>query len=149
LAALPGKSTGPRSRRAARVAMSHDDVEIVRRWLWAFENSDETFARLTHPKMEWAPFEDNYTVSHGLSGAMRIRSGWLDPWAEHHIEIEEMLGRGHDVMAAVHLTARGESSGVDVDVRLYGHFKVREGKVAYLFEHQDRDEALKAVGLSE
>jgi hypothetical protein len=79
---------------------------------------------------------------------MRIRSGWLDPWAEHSIEIDEVLGQGNDVMAALHLRARGEGSGIDVDVRLYGHFKVRDGKVAYLFEHQDRDEALRAAGLA-
>ena len=52
-------------------------------------------------------------------------------------------------VASLHLTARGEESGIDVDVHLYGHLKVREGKVAYLFEHQDRAEALKAVGLEE
>ena len=128
--------------------MPQENVEIVRRWLWAFENSDEVFAELTDPQIEWAPFEDNHTVHHGLDSAMRIRSGWLDPWAEHRIEVEEVLGRGSDVMAALHLRARGEGSGIDVDVQLYGHFKVRDGRVVYLFEHQDRDEALKAAGLS-
>jgi limonene-1,2-epoxide hydrolase len=127
--------------------VSPENVEIVRRWLWAFENDDDAFRKTTHPEIEWAPFEENHTVSHGLAGAMRIKNGWLDPWAEHHIGIEELIDAGEDVVASLHLTARGEGSGVEVDVHLYGHFKVREGKVAYLFEHQDRAEALKAVGL--
>ena len=75
-------------------------MEIVGRWLWAFENSDETFVELTHPKIEWAPFEDNHTVFHGLASAVRIRSGWLDPWAEHSVEVEELLANGQDVVAA-------------------------------------------------
>ena len=33
-------------------------------------------------------------------------------------------------------------------MHLYGHFKVRDGKVVYLFEHQDRDDAVKAAGLT-
>jgi limonene-1,2-epoxide hydrolase len=129
--------------------MPQDSVEIVGRWLWAFENSDEAFVELTHPEIEWAPFEDNHTVFHGLASAVRIRSGWLDPWAEHSVEIEELLANGQDVVAALHVSARGEGSGITVDVHLYGHFKVRDGKVVYLFEHQDRDAALKAAGLIE
>jgi hypothetical protein len=31
-------------------------VEIVRRWLWAFENDDNVFRELAHPEIEWAPF---------------------------------------------------------------------------------------------
>ena len=43
--------------------------------------------------------------------------------------------------------ARGRGSGVAVDVRLYFHFKVRDDKVIYIFEHRDRASALEAVGL--
>ena len=47
-------------------------------------------------------------------------------------EIEEMLDGGRDVFASALLTGRGKASGVGVEVRLYAHFKVREGAVAYL-----------------
>jgi hypothetical protein len=129
--------------------MSQENVEIVRRWLWAFENSDDLFRELTHPEIEWAPFEENHTVSHGLAGAVRIRDGWLDPWAEHHIGIEELIDAGQDVVAVPHLIARGASSGAEVDVHLYGHFKVRDAKIIYLYEHEDRTQALEAAGLAE
>ena len=129
--------------------MSQENVEIVRRWLWAFENSDDVFRELTHPEVEWAPFEENHTVSHGLAGAMRIRSGWLDPWTEHHIGIEALIDAGEDVVAVLHVTARGSASGAEVDVHLYGHFKLRDRRIVYLYEHEDRAQALKAVGLEE
>jgi limonene-1,2-epoxide hydrolase len=128
--------------------MSQENAEIVRRWIWAFENDDAAFREATHPDIEWAPFEENHTVSHGLDGAMRIRNGWLDAWAEHRLDVEEMVDRGAGVVASLHITARGRGSGVEVDVRLHGHFKVRDGKVCYLFEHEEQAEALAAVGLT-
>jgi ketosteroid isomerase-like protein len=127
--------------------MSRESVEIVRRWLEAFANNETVFRALTHPAIEWAPFEDNHTISHGLVGAMRIRVAWLDAWAEHRLEIEDMLDGGDDVVATVHLVGRGRGSGVEVDVRLYGHLRVRDGKVVYLYEHEDRADALRAAGL--
>ena len=34
-------------------------------------------------------------------------------------------------------------------MRFYAQFKVRAGKVAYIYDHDDRSEALKAAGLGE
>jgi hypothetical protein len=129
--------------------MSKQNVEIVRRWLSAFDNDTNMFRELTHPEIEWMPFEDNHTPSKGLDDAMRIRNSWIDAWAEHHVDVEEMLDGGDDVFASALLTGRGKASGVAVEVRLYGHFKVRDGAVIYVFEHQERIDALKAVGLAE
>jgi hypothetical protein len=80
---------------------------------------------------------------------MRIRTGWLDTWAEHRIDIEEIIDRGDDVVVAMHVTACGKGSGVEVDVRLYPHISLLAGKVAYVFEHEDRAHALAAIGLPE
>lgn len=49
----------------------------------------------------------------------------------------------------MHLTGAGRGSGVEVDLRFYMHWKLRDGKMVYLFEYADRDEALMAAGLSE
>jgi ketosteroid isomerase-like protein len=130
--------------------MSQENVETVRRGMLAFDNDTDIFLQLTHPEIKWMPYEDNHTPSNGLDGATRIRNGWLDAWDEHRLEIEETRdGGGDDVVATVHLIGRGKGSGVEVDVRLYGHVKVRDGKVVYLYEHEDRVAALAAVGLVE
>jgi ketosteroid isomerase-like protein len=130
--------------------VSEADVEIVRRWMWAFVNDTDTFRKLLHPDIEWMPFEDNNTPSYGLDGAMRIRNGWLDAWDEYSFEVHEILDAGGEgVFVAATIFGRGKTSGVEVDVHLYGHFKVRDGKVVYFYEYQDRHEALKAVGLEE
>jgi ketosteroid isomerase-like protein len=127
--------------------MSRENVEIVRRYIWAFENDLDTFRELTHPAIEWAPFEENHSIFRGVDGALRVRTGWLETWTEHRIEIEEIVDGGDEVVASVHLIGRGRGSGVEVDVRLYLHVKVRDGKVAYVYEHENRVDALRAAGL--
>jgi len=49
----------------------------------------------------------------------------------------------------MHLTGRGKMSGVEVDLRIYFHFKLRDGKIVYVYEYDDRGEALEVAGLSE
>ena len=129
--------------------MSQENVDIVHRWLAAFENDEEMFRDLTHPEIEWAPVEENHTPSHGIEGAVRIRNGWLEAWDAYRLEVEEILDAGDDVLVSGVAVARGKGSGVEVELRLYFHAKVSEGKVVYVYEYQDRAEALKAVGLEE
>jgi ketosteroid isomerase-like protein len=129
--------------------MSQENVEIVRRWVGAYEQDIDTFRELMHPEIEWAPFEANHTVFYGPEGAEQIRAGWLDAWAEHHIEIEEIVDGGDDLVVVMHLVGRGRGSGVEIDVRLYPHIRLQDGKAIYVFEHEDRAAALKAAGLEE
>src|SRR5512133_1991124 len=127
--------------------MSEEKVEVVRRFLWAFENDTDAFRQTLHPEIEWSPFEESHTPSHGVEGAMRIRNQWLDTWDEHRIDLEELIEEGESAVASIHVTAQGKASGVAVNVRLHGHFKVRDEKVIYLYEHEDRAAALEAAGL--
>jgi ketosteroid isomerase-like protein len=108
----------------------------------------DAFRDTIHPEIEWFPFEDNHTPSYGVGGAMRIRNGWLDAWDEMTADLEHDEA-GDSVVATVHVTGRGKSSQVEVDVRLHLHFKVQDQKIIYVFEHTDRAEALEAAGLSE
>ena len=40
---------------------------------------------------------------------------WLEAWDEHHIEPEAFLDRGDQVLATIHVTARGGHSGMVID----------------------------------
>jgi ketosteroid isomerase-like protein len=129
--------------------MSQENVEIVRRFTWALENDRDVFLETLHPDIEWRPFEEANTPSHGHAGALQIRDRWLTAWEEHRIELGEFHHDGDDVVSSVHITARGRGSGVEVDVYVHGHFKIRDGKIVYFYEHEDKAEALAAAGLSE
>jgi ketosteroid isomerase-like protein len=133
--------------------MSQENVEVrnevVRRWFWAFENDTQAFRDTLHPDIEWFPIEEDNTPNYGVEAAMRNRNQWLDTWDEHRFDPEEMIEEGDSIVVLVHITARGKTSGVQVDVRFYAHFKVRDDKVVYIFDHEDRAAALEAVGLRE
>src|SRR5438105_10202243 len=125
--------------------MSQENVELVRRWIWAFEHDPQTFVELAHPHIEWAPFEENHSVFRGIEGARRIRTGWLDTWDEHRIDGEEGVDGGDELVVTMHIVGRGKTSGLQVDERLYPLVKVRDGRISYVFEYEDRAEALEAM----
>jgi ketosteroid isomerase-like protein len=129
--------------------MSRENVEIVRRFVWAFENDRDVFRDLLHPEVEWFPFEEDRTRLYGIDAAIGNRDAWLDTWDEHRLDLEELIEEGDSVVASVHLIARGKASGVAVDARIYPQFKVRDDKVVYIFDHESRAAALEAVELRE
>ena len=119
--------------------------ELARRWIATFEDDPDGFCQILHRDIVWFPFEDNHTPSHGVEGAMRIRRHWLDSWDEMRAEVEEIVGDDDSVVASVRVAARGKASGARVDVRLHFHFTVREAKIAYVYEHEEREAALDAL----
>ncbi len=133
--------------------MSHENVdvrnEVVRRGLSAFVSDTDAFRDTLHPEIEWHGIDTNRRPSKGIEAVIWDRNQWLDTWDEHRLDVEEVVEEGDDVVALVHLTGRGKASGVEVDVRFYAQVKVRDGKIAYVYDHEDRDTALKAAGLSE
>jgi ketosteroid isomerase-like protein len=129
--------------------MSQANVELVHRWMASFDSDADAFRGTLHPEIEWFPFEDNHTLSPGIEGALRVREHWLDSWDEMQITFEEIVDQSDDVIASIHVTARGRGSGIEVDTHLHLHFKVRDEKIVYVFEHTDRRKALEAAGLGE
>jgi ketosteroid isomerase-like protein len=64
--------------------------------------------------------------------------------------VEEVVGgSGDDVMVVFRFTARGRESGTPVDVRTPQVWTMRDGKVWRNVTYTEREEALKAAGLSE
>jgi hypothetical protein len=129
--------------------MSQENVEVVRRWLWAFENDVDAFRDTLHPEIDWLVIEENQRGMYGVEAAVRNRNEWLDTWDEHRIDLEEVIERGDNVVASLHITATGKASGIETDVRFYPHAKIRDHRIVYIFDHQDRAAALKAAGLEE
>ena len=133
--------------------MSQQNAEIrneaVRRFVAAFEDDDDSFRNTLHPEIEWYPIEENRTPTRGVEAAMWNRNQWLDTWEEHRLDLEEVIEDGDSVVALIHIQARGKASGVEVDVRFYAQIKTRDGKIVYIYDHEDREAALEAAGLEE
>ena len=123
--------------------------EAVRGFFRAFHGDTEVFAGVLHPEVEWFPIEENHTPYQGLEAAVRNRNQWLETWEEHRFDVEDVIEDGDSVVAQVHIVARGRTSGAEVDIRFYPQFTVRDGKVAYIYDHADRRAALAAAGLAD
>jgi ketosteroid isomerase-like protein len=129
--------------------MSQENVEDVRRLIKTFEDAEKALLDMLDPAVEWYPIEDGHIPSRGLDAAAGVRRRWLESWEGHHTELEEIKDGGDSVVACLHLTGRGKSSGAEVDLRVYMHLRLRNGKIVYIYEYVDRTEALEAAGLSE
>jgi len=127
----------------------HGRVEnpTVRRWLWAFENDASAFEAVLHPDIEWFPIDENHGRLHGIEAALRNRDEWLDAWEEHRLDADQVAAEGDSMVIAIHITARGKTSGAVTDLRFYAHIKLLDDKVVYIYDYLDRAEALQCAGL--
>ncbi len=141
--------TQQRTRSEILRAMSQENVAVVLRNIETFEHDEEAWLSTADPALEWYPIEEGHSLSRGHEAAIRVRRSWLENWEGHQVDVEEMKDRADSVVACLHLTGRGKMSGVEVDLRVYMHFKLRDGKIVYVYEYADRGEALEAAGLPE
>ena len=130
--------------------MSQENVEIVRSIYEAWNRSGGV------PPLEWMDPGIEVEVPTGvIEGTYRGHAGitdmlerFWDAFDAHHIEIEEFLPTGDDVLLTVHSYGRGRASGVEVDMRHWHLWTMREGRAVRWRVIGTRQEALGAVGLS-
>jgi ketosteroid isomerase-like protein len=123
--------------------------EPVRDFLAAFEDDDDAFAKTLHADdFTWCPIDENRVPLHGVDAAIRNRNAWLETWDEHRLDVDEVVEEGDSVVVCIHILARGKGSGATADVRFYAQIRTREGKVAYIYDHEERAAALEAAGLA-
>ena len=85
----------------------------------------------------------------GLEGLRQNWLDWLEPWATYRTTIEELIDAGDRVVLL--LRDHGRRKDMDEEVELIGASicTIRDGKVARWEDFADRNQALKAAGLSE
>ncbi len=144
--------------------MSQGNVEVVRRifrlWTEGIENADAGALQAVYDEGLFAP-DSTFTPPKEFPGASRktyvgpvefreFILAWTEGWAEWKIELEGVVDAGDDqVVAVVHQTAIGKSSGAPVSLRIGSVFTLRAGQVVARRDYTDPDEALEAVGLPE
>ena len=87
----------------------------------------------------------------GAASRRRRRTAEPERLARHvggaPLDVDEVVEEGDDVVVLIHIMGRGRQSGVTTDVRFYAQVKARDGKIAYIYDHEERKAALKAAGL--
>ena len=146
--------------------MSQENVEVVRGhydavngWLesyWADPEQpleetpglEDAVARMD-PEAEWDWLFTPETFR-GRDQLLRAAADWISTVGEWRIEVEELIeGSEGRVLVILRVLAHGKGSGAPVYQRLFTVVTVRDGKVARIHDHTDRDQALEAAGLRE
>jgi ketosteroid isomerase-like protein len=138
------------------------DVETVRRfyealrvWLQEYrerprpleemESLDRVFELLTADAVwDWPLTPDSFQGRERLLGALR---DYLETAGNWQVEVEDVQQGSKAVFSATRVSAEGRESGAPVDQRTYSAITVRDGKIAHIEDHLDRDEGAHAAGL--
>jgi ketosteroid isomerase-like protein len=134
--------------------MSEENVEVgepVRRLWAALTKRDwDAFSAELDPEIEYTPVEEQ-VVYRGPEAATRYAERWLEAWETFSAEVEEVESApaADRAFVALRFRGRGTGGGVEIDERGYWVCELRGGRLYSISEYNDRDEALKAAGLSE
>src|SRR5437763_5390524 len=122
--------------------MPRETVDVIRELFSALDRNDLAAALdAFHPDVEWSPTEGSYQ---GIAGVGEAFIEWLEPWDEHRIEPEEFVADADQVLVTIHITARGEHSGMEIDQRFFQLYTVRDEKIRRMVEYVDREQAVRA-----
>lgn len=137
------------------------NVEIMRRGFANFSRADwdATLAEI-HPEIEWhltfmlPDLPPDKTVFHGRE---EVRELWVhlrEAWDELELNLEEVVfdgeGAGGEglLVLQVRFKARSESSGIEVDRRLFYVHDIRDGMLLRLRPFDSESEALAVAGVA-
>jgi ketosteroid isomerase-like protein len=103
------------------------------------------------PDFEWHTRGDlpDAGVRTGYEGAVRLRDEWVQNFDDMHIEVDELIGAGDNVIAIGRLCGCLRGSGHELDIEETQVWRLRDARATEVRAYLTRSEALKAVGLAE
>ncbi|HVS28420.1 MAG TPA: nuclear transport factor 2 family protein [Solirubrobacteraceae bacterium] len=132
--------------------MPRDNVEIVQGFFEARNRGDLGCLDYIEADAEF-DLSESRSPYHGIyRGHEQIRKHWetlREAWAEAEMHPEEPVAVGDHVVVTVRVSARGRSSGVQLQGFGANVYTLRDGKIVRFKLFQTRAEALKAVGLAD
>jgi ketosteroid isomerase-like protein len=136
--------------------MSQENVEVVERVFDAVARHDtEAVLEAYDPDIEYdfsgSPLGGliGDTVYRGHDGMRRWVRDRYEAWESIEDDCQELIDAGERVVTFVVSSGRGRSSGVDTELRHYGVWTLRDGKIIRVAWFYDRKHALEAAGLRE
>jgi ketosteroid isomerase-like protein len=123
------------------------DVAALFRDESQFASVAAAFEGLFHPDLESVPaWRGGGATYAGIEGFREMWLDWLQPWVTYHVQVEEMIELGERVVVLVR--DRGRRRGMDVDVELISGsvWTFRDGKIARVEFHANREELREATG---
>jgi ketosteroid isomerase-like protein len=131
--------------------MSSRNVEIVRRLYQDFnQGALDSMLEGANADVEFDASErlPDEGVIRGRDAYRRFFERTFDTWERFVVEVDELLDAGDAVVALVRLSGVGKSSQVTVEESTAHVIWLREGRPYRVKVFADRDDALRAAGLT-
>jgi ketosteroid isomerase-like protein len=132
--------------------MTSENVEVVRRWLEAFNRWDGAgFIELWDPECEFFTLTGSRLAGapyRGHDGLRRYCEERAEVWAELRIETDELREVDETIVAIGRLCGRGLASGVEVEHGTGLIFDLRGGLFLRVRSYPDGAGALEAAKLA-
>lgn len=134
--------------------MSAENIELVRAATEAMERGDaEGALAALDPEIEWHATVGGVDEGRVARGHDEVVQGFLDyfeVWERIELRAEDFIDAGdEEVVVFFHEVAKGRKSGIVVETDTGTINTVRNGKIVRVRSYMDRDEALRAAGLSD
>jgi ketosteroid isomerase-like protein len=129
--------------RSIYAQWKHGDFSLVDR---------ESLCRDTfEPDFEWHTRDDlpDAGVRRGYEGSVRLRDEWVETFDDMHVDLDELIDAGDQVIAVTRLCGCLRGTGHELDVQETQVWKMRDGRATEVRAYLTRSEALKAAGLEE
>jgi ketosteroid isomerase-like protein len=132
------------------VSIQESDLELVERLFAAFaegrldavtEFIADDFVLVVPPSMSAEP--DTYEGPEGARRYMDAFDGVVDDVRFH---ADELFAEEGCVLAGVHVTGRGATSGLPVEMQAVAIIRVRDGRITSIESHRDLPAARRALG---
>src|SRR5438445_3799 len=143
---------GPRTLDEALEGLGDEKLGTALTGYEAFNSGDLDRAEtLFDPDVVW----HTWIVPGPGGGTYRGHAGIRELWSEarnvfgdFRNEPERLIAAGDRMVAFIRVRGRGKGSGVEVEARIAHVLTFRDDKVVRVDSYEDRDEALRAVGLA-
>jgi hypothetical protein len=141
--------------------VSQEDVDLIRGLIPPSETdvaallrNDELWGQLVgglealvDPEVESVAVWRGGTPHTGVEGFRRMWLDWLEPWAEYHSHVEEVIDAGDSVVVIARDRGRRADVAGEVDIVAASRWEIRNGRLAKVVFYGNRDDALAAAGL--
>jgi ketosteroid isomerase-like protein len=130
--------------------VSTSSFEIVQRFFEARSRGDLRYLDLVDENAEFDLSESRSPYQGIYRGHAQIRKQWetlQDAWGVADLRPEEPVVSGDHVVVTVRISARGRTSGVQLEGHGANVLTLKDGKIVRLKLFQTRAEALASVGL--
>jgi ketosteroid isomerase-like protein len=125
-----------------------ENVAFMRKAFHAFAAGDVTaLAGFLDPDVQWQAVEDP-EPKRGFEGVLESLAGWFEIWDEVHVELEELIDGGTNVVAVVNERGRHAGSEKEVNERFFQVWTTCDERIKRFREFRTRRDALEAAGLA-